>query len=180
MKKRFLPVLMALAVCLVHESKAQSNAVKINILSPIVSTANVAFEHVLSENSSIQLGVFYTGAKVSDLKYSGVGITPEYRIYLSETSAPAGFYVGPYLRYQSQKLTIEDGSGKASFSSFGGGVVIGKQWVFKQRVTFDIFLGPGYNAGNIKVESGSEDEFDLSGAFDGFGLRSGVTLGIAF
>lgn len=163
-----------------HESVAQSNAVKLNILSPIVSTVNVSFEHVLTETSSIQLGFFYTGAKVSSLKYAGIGITPEYRFYLSETTAPAGVYAAPFLRYQSVKLSVEGESSEANFSAFGGGLVIGKQWVFKQRVTLDLFIGPAYNSGKVEVTSGTEDDFDISGAFDGFGVRTGVTLGVAF
>ncbi len=180
MKKIFLPALFVMVAFFSHESSAQSNAIKLNILSPIFSTINVSFEHAMSESSSLQLGFFYTGAKVSSLKYSGFGITPEYRIYLSDTPAPAGFYVAPFLRYQAVNLSVEGSSSEADFSAIGGGAVIGKQWVFKQRVTFDIFLGPSYSSGKMKVTSGNEDEFDISGAFDGFGLRTGITLGVAF
>jgi hypothetical protein len=177
-------VLLIGVVCVLFfagkNAQAQSNAVKINFLSPIFSTANIAYERALSESSSFQLGFYYTGAKVSSLKYSGFGITPEYRFYLSDSPAPAGFYIAPYLRYQSVKLTEEEFDNEATFTSFGGGLIIGKQWVFKKRITFDIFLGPAYNAGKVKVDSGSEDEFDVSGGFDGFGLRTGMTLGVAF
>lgn len=46
--------------------------------------------------------------------------------------------------------------------------------------SFSPFLGLGYNAGSLAVESGSEDNFDVSSAFNGFGLRAGLTLGVAF
>jgi hypothetical protein len=46
-------------------------------------------------------------------------------------------------------------------------------------VTLDIFLGPNYNSGKVKVTDGSGD-VDVPGNFEGFGLRFGVTLGIAF
>lgn len=61
---------------------------------------------------------------------------------------------------------------------FGGGVVIGKQWIFKEKISLDIFIGPSYSSGNVKVESG-QDTFD-TGVFDGFGIRTGLTLGFAF
>lgn len=160
---------------------AQQNAIKVNILSPVVKTINVSFEHAISEKGSLQLGFFYTGIKVSDIKYSGFGITPEYRIYLSESPAPEGFYVAPYARYQKLTLSTTVNDSKADFSAIGGGLVIGKQWIFSERVTLDIFLGPNYSSGTVKVTSGSEDEFNsLSGGFDGFGIRTGITLGIAF
>src|SRR5690606_34298483 len=123
---------------------------------------------------------YYTGASVSDLKYSGFGITPEYRIYLSETPAMEGVYLAPFLRYQSVSLEVENSGSEADFSAFGGGLVIGKQWVFKERISLDIFIGPSSSSGSVDVKSGSEEEFDLSGAFDGFGLRTGITLAIAF
>lgn len=159
---------------------AQQNAVKVNILSPIFSTINVSFEHALSETGSLQLGFYYTGASVGDTKFSGFGITPEYRIYLSETPAIEGFYLAPYARYQSYTLSTDIDDSEATFSAFGGGVVIGKQWVFKERVTLDLFLGPNYSSGKVEVKTGSEDSFDIGGAFDGFGIRTGLTLGIAF
>ena len=181
MRKIFLLVIVLGAVMVMpDQALAQQNAVKINIFSPIFKTINVSYERALTDASSFQLGFYYTGASVSSLNYSGMGITPEYRFYLSETPAPAGFYVAPFLRYQSVKLTIDESTSEGKFSAFGGGVVIGKQWVFKQRITLDMFIGPAYNSGKVKVTNGSEDEFDLSGAFDGFGIRTGLTLGVAF
>jgi hypothetical protein len=85
------------------------------------------------------------------------------------------------------KLEYEDdtfGTGtneKATLSTFGGGLVIGKQWVMGDVVTLDIFLGPSYSTGKVKAEAGSDsDSFDVAGSFNGFGIRSGITLGIAF
>jgi hypothetical protein len=159
---------------------AQQNAIKINLLSPLFRTLNLSYERALNEKSSFQLGVYFTGASVGDFKYSGTGITPEYRFYLSETPAPEGFYVAPFLRYQNVKIEDKDTSDKATLNAIGGGVVVGKQWIFKERVTLDIFLGPSFNSGKVKVESGDTDFDKLNPGFKGFGLRTGLTLGIAF
>jgi hypothetical protein len=43
----------------------------------------------------------------------------------------------------------------------------------------DIFVGPQYNSGKVKEKSGNET-FDVAGSIDGFGLRTGITLGFAF
>lgn len=157
----------------------QAQVIKMNILSPVFRTANFAYEHAISENGSLQLGFFYTGVKLGDTKFSGIGITPEYRFFLSETSAPEGVYVAPFVRYQNFNVTTEGSDSKGTLTIFGGGVVIGKQWIFKEKITLDIFLGPSYNSGNIKVESGSEGDFDID-AFDGFTVRAGINFGFKF
>lgn len=158
---------------------AHAQVVKINILSPLFRTANIAYEQAISENGSLQLGFFYTGVKLDNTLFRGFGITPEYRFYLSETAAPEGVYVAPFVRYQNFTLTEEGADGKATYSSFGGGLILGKQWVFKDKITIDVFLGPAYYSGNLKVESGSEDDFSVD-VFDGFSLRTGITFGFKF
>lgn len=163
-----------------NAAMAQSNAIKINLLSPVARTFNIAYERALNENGSFQLGFFYTGAKVGDVKIDGFGITPEYRVYLSQTPAPNGFYVAPFLRYI--KFNAEDKTdnsvNKAEVTQIGGGVVVGRQWVFKERVTFDMFIGPKYQSTDAKVTSG-QDTFSGS-LFNNFGIRGGITLGVAF
>jgi len=126
----------------------------------------------------MQLGVYFTGASNGNTDFTGFGITPEYRFYLSETEAPNGVYVAPFLRYSSFTVEDEVTTSKATLSSFTGGLVIGRHWIFNEKVSFDLFLGPKYSSSSIKVKSGT-DSFK-TGAFDGFGLRFGVTLGLAF
>jgi hypothetical protein len=159
-------------------TNAQRTAFKINLLSPIARTANVSFERRLSASSSSQIGFFYTTFSISGTEFKGFGITPEYRFYLSDSKeAIEGFYLAPFFRYQNLKLTND--LSKAGFSSYGGGLVVGRQWVFKKRITLDLFVGPKYLAHKIDVTSGSADDFSV-GKFSGFGIRSGITLGIAF
>jgi hypothetical protein len=189
MRKFFVSTVVALGLILsTSVLYAQpANAFKVNMFSPIVKTGSFFFEHQLNEKASLQLGVFYTGFKVVDTKFSGYGITPEYRLYPSE-NAISGFYVAPFVRYQSFSLEVKDGymnddgvteDAKATFSSFGGGIVVGRQWLFGEFITFDMFIGPQLNGGSLKVKSGDENDFEL-GSFSGFGIRLGVTLGVAF
>jgi len=158
---------------------AQSNVIKLNIFSPIVKTINVSFEHALGDSKSIQLGVAYTGASISETNLSGLQITPEFRLYLSETSAPEGFFVAPYLRYASLSLTEDIVGSEATLSSIGGGLSLGKQWIFKELVAVEAFFGPSFSSTSLKVDVGSESDFS-TGIFDGFGLRFGVNIGLAF
>lgn len=178
MKKLFFKLFIGSCILLPGYVSAQS-VLKINILSPIVKTANLSFEQAISTTSSIQLGFFYTGWSNDLTKFSGFGITPEYRFYLSDTESPEGVYAAPFLRYQKFRLTDKEiPDNKADYSSFGGGLVLGKQWVFKEKITLDIFLGPAYYTGKISGESGGSD-FDTE-AFDGFTLRTGINFGFKF
>ncbi len=100
MKKAFLLIIVGFVWCS-FSAQAQSNVFKVNIISPVFKTASVFFERAINEESSLQLGFFYTGYTGDDTKFRGFGITPEYRFYLSESAAPAGVYVAPFLRYQN-------------------------------------------------------------------------------
>ncbi|GIV35991.1 MAG: hypothetical protein KatS3mg032_0370 [Cyclobacteriaceae bacterium] len=171
MKKLFI-LFCSLAVATVLHAQV----IKINILSPIVRTLNVQYEQALSGTSSFQLGFFYTGYEEDGDRFSGFGITPEYRFYLSETEAPEGVYIAPFLRYQSLKLEDDFGS-KGTYSGFGGGLILGKQWIFKEKVVLDVFIGPSYSSGTVKIESGSGDNLGAD-VFDGFGLRTGLCFGL--
>lgn len=126
-----------------------------------------------------QLGFFFTKVVAGDTKFSGFGITPEFRYYLSESSAPKGIFLAPYIRYQSFKLSVEGGAAKGSLSVFGGGLLVGAQTLLKDVITIEAFLGPAYSFNNVDVEAGSEDDFEI-GTFDGFGVRVGITVGIGF
>lgn len=191
-KKTFAILIAFLMVANIANAQSErKNVIKVNYLSPIVSTASLFYERVVGKNTSVQLGLAYTGAKIGagDAKTSinGFYITPEFRYYASKKGAPTGFFVAPYLRYQnlSLKATTSAAFGfpatesKATFSSFGGGIVLGGQWLFGDRVSLEVFGGPAYNAGSIKTTSGDEDDFSIGG-IGGFGFRFGSTLGIAF
>ncbi|MDL5048621.1 DUF3575 domain-containing protein [Oscillatoria amoena NRMC-F 0135] len=177
MKKINLVLLVVMASSIAAWS--QSNVIKFNILSPVVKTFNMSYERKINANSGFQLGFFYTGYSDDDTgeSFKGFGITPEYRFYLSETEAPAGVYVAPFVRYQ--RFDAEDDFGnKGTLTAFGGGLVIGRQWIFKERVALDIFLGPSYVTSTFKQTAGTNEIG--SDTFDGFGVRFGVNLGLGF
>lgn len=183
--KKVLLILLAVVAIASGSAQAQTNTFKVNLLSPIVRTGSVFYERTISADKSLQLGVFYTGASIDETKFRGFGITPEFRQYLSKSKeAPAGFYIAPFARYQSFTLTADevnsDGTeAKGKFNAIGGGLLIGGQWIFADRFVLDTFFGPSYSKGNTKVTSGTEESFE-TGYFGGFGIRTGVSLGIKF
>ncbi|WP_161599570.1 DUF3575 domain-containing protein [Hymenobacter nivis] len=189
MKKLLTAAALVLAA---GSASAQSNIVKVNVLSPLVHTGSFFYERQLTVASSLELGGLFTSWTVLDTKITGFALTPEYRFYLSANKpALQGFYVGPFLRYQNLTLKNdyeaydENGNAttqtnEAALNTFGGGVVVGHQWVFKQRFALDAFLGPSYNGGTVKEKDpNGGGSFDTAG-FSGFGLRTGIAFGVAF
>lgn len=174
-----------------QEVEERKNVIKVNYLSPILSTLSLFYERTIAPKTSLQLGLAYTSASIgsgdSKTTLSGFAITPEVRFYFSEKGAPRGFFIAPFLRNQNftLKSTGTAFSGvnidyKATYTSFGGGAVIGGQWLFGGRVSLDVWGGPSYNAGTFKYEGGAtESNFTISG-FNGFGFRFGSTIGVAF
>jgi hypothetical protein len=124
---------------------------------------------------SLQLGVAYTGVKLDETKFDGLAITPEVRFYFKQ-KAISGLYAAPFLRYQN--YSISNGADKASYTSFGGGALIGRQWVYGSGFVLDLFFGPSFNSGDLKVKTGNEP--DLNGGIDGMGIRTGIALGFGF
>jgi len=192
MKKVLLASVVALF--LVSSINAQDNPktlIKCNLGSLIFSTFNFQLEKVVGEKQSLQLGVFFTSLKVTDTKFSGFGITPEYRFYMSQKGAPKGFFAAPFIRYQSFKLTNGSsydyttgqslGEASAKLSTFGGGVIIGFQGIIANHISIETFAGPSINAGKVKVDTAGASDSDFSvGSFSGFGVRAGFTVGVAF
>jgi hypothetical protein len=115
------------------------------------------------------------GVKIQDTKFSGIILTPEVRIY-PKKNAIDGFYIAPYLRYQN--YTLQNGTDKGSLSSMGGGLLFGRQWIFKKGFTMDLFFGGHYGSSNVKVDSGT-DIFNTN-LITGFGIRVGFAIGFAF
>src|SRR5688500_14753733 len=103
--------LVVIAVLLVATVTAKAqyaphpNAIKLNPLSLILATGNVSYERAIGADKSIQLGAFYSSFGLSDLKYTGWGVTPEFRFYFAgKKEALNGVYVAPFARYQNFSL----------------------------------------------------------------------------
>ncbi len=165
-------------------------AVKANPLSLIYLTGNIQTEIATAKKQSINLGAHFSAIKLGDFSYSGIGITPEYRFYLTGSELN-GFYVGPYLRYQrfsvKQKTTFDNPSTFTQetftyefiLSRIGGGAVVGRQWMFKSGFTLDIYTGLGFVNNDVKLKVTTEGfNASVSDVFaEGFAARAGLTLG---
>jgi len=156
------------------------NAFKTDLFSAFLRTGVLKYERALNDDMSLQLGGFYTGysPRESEAKLSGFGITPEFRYYLSEKPALQGTYLAPNFRYM--KLTAEDPSinEQATLTTYGFAINLGFQVVFKDIVLIDGWIGPAFAFRNLDDPSGSVDPGISS--VNGFGMRLGIAIGIAF
>lgn len=156
------------------------NNFKTDLFSAFLRTGVLKYERALNEDMSLQIGGFYTGYSPgdTDARLTGFGITPEFRYYLSEKPAPSGTYLAPNFRYM--KLTAEDQSinEQASLTSYGIAINLGHQMVFKDIIVIDGWIGPVYAFRTLDDPSGSIDPGIAS--VNGFGLRLGIAIGIAF
>lgn len=156
------------------------NNIKTDLFSPFIRTGVIKYERAFTESISAQLGFFFTGysPRESESSLSGFGITPEFRFYLSETSAPSGTYLAPNFRYMS--LNIEDpvAAEEATMTTLGFAINLGKQVLLKDIVLIDAWVGPVYAFRSVDDPSGEVDTGIVNA--DGFGIRLGIAIGIAF
>jgi len=159
----------------------KKNVIKTNLFSPIIRTGHLLYERALNDNMSLQLGFFYSGFndRDSEAKLNGWGVTPEFRFYLSETkTAPSGIYLAPTIRYMNLKIEDESIDAKGELTSFGFSINFGTQMILKDIIAIDAFIGPSYNFRNYEETQG-----DLETSIpdvNGFGIRFGLCLGLAF
>ncbi len=188
--------------------QAQEVVVKINPLSLLVVTANIQGEYVINNKTSVQLGILVGKVGLSigntglsqEIGYTWLGLTPEIRYYYQkmQREAPNGLYLATYMRYKLTKrsfLASVYDPGRKLYTSgtvtrthhlFGGGVLLGYQWLFCDSFYLDLFFGPQYLSGPstylIECESCSGNESlveEPKGVpLRGAGIRLGVTIGI--
>ncbi|MCZ2247550.1 MAG: DUF3575 domain-containing protein [Bacteroidia bacterium] len=166
---------------------------------------------------------------IGNIKFSGYNVSPEFRIYPGvkhDNQAPHGFYFGLYMRHASYTAATtfeyKDSTNyppvvdyknidtKLTYSGIGGGLMLGAQWIIKNRVSIDWWI-IGFHGGVSKVRltvdgsAISNDLSDLSEQIDDMdmrfnkvvntsgskvimdvkgvpylGLRTGLCIGVAF
>ncbi len=198
-------------VLLINTINAQDtdkkNIVKLGIPSFVFGTFNLSYERVFTDKITAQINFFYTGRKNEPAIYGptgGWGITPECRFYLSENkTAPTGFFLSPFItlqglsyRYKVNENTtfnnanISSQDGGAKSTVFGIGATVGYQWIFKDIITLDAYIGPGFGIASMNGESkhGNIRETSNIGTNAIFPftkqtgpiMRAGISLGVIF
>jgi hypothetical protein len=149
-------------------SSDHQNSIKYNVFGVFTSQYQFAYERVLNDHFSAQISLgailqrertfsntFDLGTATKKEACTGFIAIPEIRYYFSG-DAPSGFYGAALLRLRSvnedmKDLTVPSDNASEDFSinltrdsrktAFGGGVVVGYQYVALKGFTFDIFTG---------------------------------------
>lgn len=154
--------------------------IKTDLFSPILRTGTLKFERAFTDDISFQLGFFYTGIhpRNSETTLGGYGITPEFRFYLSNSPAPHGTYLAPNIRYYNLTATDPIVNEEGTLTNISLAINIGKQALLKDIVVIDAWVGPSYN---FRTVSASSPDFNVGiTGVNGFGVRLGIAIGIAF
>ncbi|MEZ5045965.1 MAG: DUF3575 domain-containing protein [Chitinophagaceae bacterium] len=167
----------------------KKNCVKINLSSLAYKNIALQYERAIGNkiSAAVQLRFMPKGkpfglTQISDdpdlqnlydsYKVGSFAITPEFRFYPKQ--ALKGFYLAPYLRFRniSMNLPIEytdDNSiqqnvtSTGSFTSFGGGLMIGSHFNLGSRMSLDIFwLGIQYMLTNGTLKATSSKALSLT------------------
>lgn len=182
---------------------------KVNPLSILLLTGNAKVEFPMGPRLSLQLGGYYGGIKTSigspekgnSVRYRQGAFIPEVRIYpLPNQTAPNGLYVAPYFRFRKTDMGLKGSiydpdvlglvAGQISnrVTSFGGGAVLGYQYITYGGFVMDAYFGfsvsDATNVLTLECETcdGNEylEDFDFKFGTGGFGIRWGIGLGYAF
>jgi len=181
---KFIPIIvLAFSLAAISGAEAQREkrfAVKMNLISTAaVKTFNLIPEFAINSRFSAQIGFYRTNNfhyKIHE--FSGIAITPEVRVHLFP-SYLKGLYAGPLLRYRKLRWDIPSENAGADFISWGGGVTVGYQFLIKNLVALDFFVGPVFSSHDIKVKPGVVDDFKLP-ITTSVGARAGIGVGFAF
>ncbi len=180
--KRNLLTLALVAFAFVGLS-AQKGIVKVNPLGFLIGNLNAGYEHVLNENSGIEVGLNYFNFDVSfgaeESGASGFGGYAMYRLYLgSSKDAPRGIYVAPVVGFGSSSFDVAGQDEKGKTSNFRVGGLFGHQWVWPKDgdggFTLDLGLGVNYVSSSTDVESVTD--LGLDGILPAFRLAIGYAF----
>ncbi|MEN8226800.1 MAG: DUF3575 domain-containing protein [Bacteroidota bacterium] len=178
--KRSILLIVSIMVISTSLHAQRMNTIKTDLFSPVIRTYAIKYERAFTKDVSFQLGLFYTGfhPRDSETTLSGYGITPEFRFYLSDTPAPHGTYLAPNIRYMSLTVTDPIANEEGTLTNLNFAINLGKQVLFKDIVLIDAWVGPSYNFRSLDDPSGNIEVGRAE--VNGFGLRLGIAIGLAF
>ena len=177
-------------------SQAQSDythVVKINPFGLAVSQYQLAYEHALNENFSIQLsagimtgsteltetdttGGFETTLVTSDR--SGYILIPEVRFYPKGTACK-GVYISLAGRIRSVTNTnAETGDVMLKRSANGAALLFGYQ--SQSDIAWEFFIGPQFKSVSVESDYDDDNASGLFGESEGVGLRFGLNFGLGW
>ena len=135
MKKRsaLLAIVFLLLALGSVSAQVKKNLIKTSLVRPLGEVFEISYERVTNDDLSFQVSGFFGGDML--------GIMPELRYYLNENKiAPNGPFIAPF-------LFLGDRIG-------GGGVMVGIQQLFKDKISLEASLGPFITSDGVAVMGG--------------------------
>lgn len=203
----------------------RTNVIKHNIFGVFSGQYQLAYEKIVSDHFALQLSLGYIGGGNESgsstvngenhnysVSSSGFIAIPEIRYYFGE-NGPKGMYVAGLMRYRHKEKDLKDSENGTSginqdlsrtktIKAFGGGVVLGYQWVTQKGFSIDLFGGYtskdrtiDYDYDNASLNASSPNpEFSTIGeelfsekylnfkdeSTSGTAIRIGLNIGYAF
>lgn len=116
-----------------QQSTTKKNIIKTSMIFPFAEIFNISYERLVNDEFSIAIEVL-AGA-------GGLHISPQLRYYLSENlMAPSGTFISPVIVLGSELN--------------GVGLTFGRQRVFKDKISIDVYIGPAYYNEGMAVYGG--------------------------
>lgn len=171
------------------EPVTRKNILKLDLLSPVYDMFNLELEQVRDSESSITYELLYQSIINDDYEFSKLGGRLHYRFYLGNQPAPKGIYVaagaGAFKVDGLEKRipSFVPGVGysylnkAASAFEVASFIWLGRQSVFKNRISIDYAMGTGYTFNPIDFNRANDW---VSGRYAFYGnVRIGFLLGRA-
>lgn len=154
MKTKFLSIASFLMLFFMASNLSGQNVVKVNPIGLAFGSLNGGYETFLSDNTSLYLKANFYSRSLVGTRYTGFGVGGEYRFYLSDNDRPKGLYAGPIANVGFIG-TNSDFIDNYTLITVGG--IIGYQWVFSEKFTVEVNIGPAY--GIVAGDFGDTDIF---------------------
>ncbi|MEZ5038532.1 MAG: DUF3575 domain-containing protein [Saprospiraceae bacterium] len=155
MKTKFLTIASFLMLFFLTNNLIGQNVIKVNPIGLAFGSLNGGYETFLNDKSSLYLKANFYSRGIVGVRYTGFGVGGEYRFYLSNNERPKGLYAGPVANIGFIGTNV-DGVGNYTLITLGG--VIGYQWVFSEKFTVEVNIGPVYG-----IATGDFGDTDIFG-----------------
>lgn len=145
---------------------------KINLIDAALGNLMLSPELKINRKNTMSLNIMFGSRRKNESRYEFFSFSPEYRHYIFKDQRGDfhGGYVGLYGSYKNEQS--EAGS---RYNLGGLGAVVGRQWIIKDIITIDTYIGAGYYMFNAHLQkAGSTDQAPGNGD-----IRFGIAIGIA-
>lgn len=154
MKTKFLSIASFLMLFFMASNLNAQNVVKVNPIGLAFGSLNGGYETFLTDKTSLYLKANFYSRGLVGIRYTGFGVGGEYRFYLDSNDRPKGLYAGP-IASVGFIGSNSDIINNYTLITIGG--VIGYQWVFSEKFTVEVNIGPAY--GIVTGDFGDTDIF---------------------